>query len=231
VDVNNNTNIDVLVGADTQPVSGQPNTYLVGAGRTVRLPFQGRRLYYQYAAATNPNALAPAAPQTDFFLVPIPTDYSDVPIAGAVSSVTTKLTTVTGTKSGVDYTTASAALVSIDAVNLTFTLVIPVGQKLTCDFQAPYLVNVGASAVLFALIDTVTGIVAADVGFSPAGGGSELTVRGHGVVLGDGVSHTFTLRYSVPGGNTLTVPNQATWAAGSDDTGWASIWFRQETSS
>lgn len=86
--INNNTQYAVDVAVDRAPTAGSSGTYTVGAGRTVRLgdPFTGRFLQYLYHATPDPSAAVPSSPQTDFFMSQQPTDYSDVPIAGAVAA-------------------------------------------------------------------------------------------------------------------------------------------------
>lgn len=120
----------------------------------------------------------------------------------ANASVPTVVTR-SGTGAG-NYSTASTSLVDVDSTNLSYTVTIPVGQKMICQAVATQE-NASGTSNGTALVDGATVLDERDPPAQNAQVASSVALLA--VIVGDGASHTIKLQYRGINGGTTVMHN------------------------
>jgi hypothetical protein len=142
-------------------------------------------------------------------------------------TITPTITVKQGTKDNTPYTTTSNTFVDVDLTNLSYTVNIPTGYKMTVQSSAPYDAS-GASDVSFGIYDSVAVGIVSNAGTKQHAAASNADIMDLiAIINGDDASHTIKLQYAVSAG-TLTVSNSSSVTAGAFPTGWAQMIFRLE---
>lgn len=131
------------------------------------------------------------------------------------------LTTITKAMNGVtmvmksgsnggDYTTTNNTATDVDATNLAYTVTVPTGYQLLITANCSVQLNQNNVFSSVALYDSTT-LLSRNVYQSPAANSANLILPlGLSYIFnGDGASHTFKLRFTSDGVNTLSIRNQA----------------------
>lgn len=111
-----------------------------------------------------------------------------------------------------NYASSSTTYVDVDATNLSYTVTIPTGWKLTIIASADVFVQTAAVNVQVALFDSVAaGVVLERTCWPQAAGGSSVNATLPYVINGDGSSHTVKLQYKTTNASdSVAIANSST---------------------
>jgi hypothetical protein len=172
----------------------------------------GPILFYLTGASVNLNTLAAASGGALAIVnAVLTTPTITTPIINGTSTGTGILTQTIKKGSGAGtYTSTSTTLINVDGTNLSYTVTIPNGWKLTATASGSYGTNTGNVNVNIALVDTATSTVLQQVIlFGNTTQAASFSLNGG--IIGDGASHTVTLQYLTSNGaDAITIQNSST---------------------